>query len=255
MHIENLYNSEETIRKHKDAFTNSPHTTKKHACKAKVIFDDLREKSITEKNDHWSTLYHYEIKEDERLIVSGKEIIKKLREHLTSLQDNRCCYCRKWLYNIAYASPIEHILARKHYPQFSLEYTNFAVVCFDCNQIKSAADWECLDKDKEEYPKPEAFIKSFHPTYHRYDGHINFIRFETNQVAYTAYIGKTEQGKKLCIDLLSIVSEREVLRSKNPNIIDDLNNIQTISDEMAEDQKEAINKCVTEIYKRLYNQV
>ncbi|MBK9579815.1 MAG: hypothetical protein IPO40_22345 [Fibrobacteres bacterium] len=172
--------------------------------------------------DQWKALYDYQAENESKGNISGKDITRSLRNQLSSIQGNRCCYCRRWLYNIAQARPVEHILARAHYPQFSLEYVNLAVACYDCNQIKKDADWEGLDKYCDEYPHSKEFKKSFHPKYHSYDDHVKFVRTETNDFTLSVYTGMTVQGKKLCVDLLSKIAGMEASLANNKELANDI---------------------------------
>jgi hypothetical protein len=62
--------------------------------------------------------------------VTGPLIKNAFRRFVLDLQGNRCCYCRRWLLNIAHAKPIEHILPRHSYPQFSVNFWNFGRLLF-----------------------------------------------------------------------------------------------------------------------------
>jgi uncharacterized protein (TIGR02646 family) len=243
------------INSNKGAFFKSIHSTKKHIKKSREVYDGLCKRAYSGKEDVWPILYNLEEENEEHGPIFGKDIIKSLRHHLSANQHNRCCYCRRWLYNIAHARPIEHILARVHYPQFSLEYLNFAVACYDCNQIKKASNWENLDTKIGEYPLPNEFKTSFHPSYHRYDGHIKYVRTEANHFTHSVYVGITPQGKQLCINLLSRISAMEILYSKNDEFTNDLKKIQSATDEMNEDRIKEIETCISEIYRRLSSQI
>ncbi|MCK6486994.1 MAG: hypothetical protein L6R48_01415 [Planctomycetes bacterium] len=51
----------------------------------------------------------------------------------------------------------------------------------------------------------------FHPNYHNYDEHIEYVIKIDNAGCIAMYKGKTEIGKKLCIDLLSKTA-RQIMR-------------------------------------------
>lgn len=149
-------------------------------------------------------------------IITGAGIKSAFRHRLLERQDGRCCYCRRWLVNTAYAKPIEHILPRKHYPQFSMEYWNLAVACCDCNSAKTDDVWGSISQMRRRYPKPREFTDAFHPCFHRYDQHIRYVRLETNETTVTLFTGLTQQGQHLCRSLLHKSAAKETLVKNNP---------------------------------------
>ncbi|WP_306481684.1 HNH endonuclease [Limnobacter sp.] len=143
------------------------------------------------------------------------DIKSAFRKKMLTLQKGRCCYCRRWLVNTAYAKPIEHILPRKHYPQYALEFWNMAVACSNCNQEKKDDIWGGFPSTNSDYPKAHLFNSFFHPRFHKYDEHISFVRTETNSTSLVVFSGKSAQGKHLCRQLLSKVAAKENLYSNN----------------------------------------
>ena len=138
------------------------------------------------------------------------------RSYIETAQRNRCCYCRRWLCNSGYSKPIEHILPRKTYEQYSFHFWNLSVACVDCNSLKKEADWATPDKHGfKAYPLPSNFTEMFHPRFHRFDEHVRFIRVQTNDHSITLYRGITPQGQKLCEDLLTIIAGKEVIVNAN----------------------------------------
>ncbi|MFK3794309.1 HNH endonuclease [Pseudomonas piscis] len=138
------------------------------------------------------------------------------RSYIEKQQHNRCCYCRRWLSNSGYSKPIEHILPRKTYEQYSFHFWNLSVACVDCNGLKKEADWANPDKHgAKDYPLPCTFTEMFHPRFHRFDEHVRFIRVQTNDHTITLYRGITPQGKKLCDDLLTTIASKELLVNAN----------------------------------------
>ena len=143
----------------------------------------------------------------------SKDLKALLRKSLKTRQEPRCCYCKRWLLNNAHASPIEHVLPRKHYPKFALRARNLAIACNECNTLKSDADWWRFTGSAPGYPSPNA-MKFFHPRYHLYDAHIRYLRMETNRQEFVTYHGLTPQGQHLCTELLSrVVGKRSLKRS------------------------------------------
>lgn len=147
----------------------------------------------------------------------SKELKATLRKSLKSRQEPRCCYCKRWLINNAHASPIEHVLPRKVYPQFALRARNLAIACNDCNALKTDDDWGQFAEPHLLYPTP-THMSFFHPRYHPYDEHIRYLRVETNQQEFVTYHGLTPQGRHLCAELLSKVVGKQNLRRSYPQL-------------------------------------
>lgn len=148
--------------------------------------------------------------------ISGPSIKSAFRRRLLELQGGRCCYCRRWLVSTAYAKPIEHILPRQRYPQFSIEFWNLAVACSDCNGAKTDAVWGAISTARRRYPRAWEFTDAFHPRFHRYDDHVRYVRLETNGSAVVLFTGLTPQGQHLCRSLLHRIAAKETLVENNP---------------------------------------
>ncbi|RAS25888.1 HNH endonuclease [Paraburkholderia bryophila] len=195
-------------------FFKTPHGTKKLSKSAKKLW--RRERKISEKGnvDRWAALRDVKLtKSNGKSRSFGVEIQKALRDHLARLQKNRCCYCRRWLQNIAHARPVEHIFPRDTYPRFSLHYWNLAAACHDCNQHKTNHPWGSWHKQR--YPSPECITDFFHPKFHDYDAHIRYVRVETNSISVAVYLGLSPQGRQLCRDLLGFISQVDALVNNN----------------------------------------
>lgn len=148
--------------------------------------------------------------------ITGASIKAAFRRRLLELQGGRCCYCRRWLVSTAYAKPIEHVLPRHFYPQFSIEFWNLAVACSDCNGAKTDDVWGAISTTRRGYPSAQEFIDTFHPRFHRYDDHIRYVRLETNVSAVVFFTGLTRQGQHLCRSLLYRIAAKETLVENNP---------------------------------------
>lgn len=149
--------------------------------------------------------------------VRSKDLKALLRKRLKARQEPRCCYCKRWLLNNAHASPIEHVLPRRFYPQFALRVRNLAIACNDCNALKTDDDWGQFAGPHLDYPSPTV-MGFFHPRYHPYDEHIRYLRMETNRQEFVTYHGLTPQGRHLCAELLSKVVGKQNLRRSYPQL-------------------------------------
>lgn len=149
--------------------------------------------------------------------VGCKELKAELRRYLKARQEPRCCYCKRWLLNNAHASPIEHVLPRKTYPQFALRMRNLMIACVDCNGLKTNDDWGLFPGPHDAYPQPQLML-FFHPRYHSYDEHVRYVRVETNQQEFVTYHGLTPEGRHLCAELLSKVVGKQNLRRSYPQL-------------------------------------
>ncbi|MFH6838007.1 HNH endonuclease [Providencia sp. 2024EL-00732] len=147
---------------------------------------------------------------------TGVDVMSALRDHLAALQDDRCCYCRRRLGGIAYARPIEHILPKNIYGQYTFTYRNLAVACFDCNHVKSKANWSDWPQNRRGYLNEKCCNSFFHARFHDYDSHVRYLHLETNGASISIYAGLTPQGRHLCVQLLRKSSERILAESANP---------------------------------------
>lgn len=147
---------------------------------------------------------------------SGVDVISALRDHLVALQSERCCYCRRRLGGIAYARPIEHILPKNVYGHYTFTYRNLAVACFDCNHVKSKANWSNWPTNRRGYINKKSCNSFFHARFHDYDSHVRYLHLETNGASVSIYVGLTPQGRHLCVELLKKSSGRILSESANP---------------------------------------
>ncbi|WP_321901758.1 HNH endonuclease [Burkholderia cenocepacia] len=192
------------------------HKTKKHISRTQVLLRYLWTHSRRRPYaDVWPMLDGMS-DVTERGTITGAAIKSAFRRRLLELQKGRCCYCRRWLVSTAYAKPIEHILPRRHYPQFSIEFWNLAVACSDCNGAKTDDVWGTISTARRRYPRAWEFTEAFHPRFHRYDDHIRFVRLETNLSAVVVFTGLTTQGRHLCRSLLHRIAAKETLVENNP---------------------------------------
>nr|WP_315445358.1 hypothetical protein [uncultured Pseudomonas sp.] len=205
--------------------------------------------------DLWNELTRY--KKNQNSGVTGPLIRKALRDFLETEQNSLCCYCQRPLVNIAHAKPIEHILPRVEFVQYTFHFWNLALACFDCNQIKLDAVWANADKKgREQYPDPTAFTEMYHPRFHTYNDHVRFIRVQTNEHVISIYKGLTEQGRHLCLNLLKNLSAREILLNANPELKAALEviNIRAASDEgYLSQEMEAFRRALAKSTSQLIN--
>ncbi|MRW89760.1 hypothetical protein GJ699_07170 [Duganella sp. FT80W] len=212
-----MYRTAVELDAERDQFLSQPHSTKALWAEAKKAWEDEHRKATRLKKDRWPTLTDYKFpKKGGKKRPLGREIISMLRKHLAKLQGNRCCYCRRWLQNIAHARPVEHILSRKEYPQFSLHYWNMALCCRDCNQLKGKKKWGTLALTAVDYPTTVGDY--FHPRLHIYDGHVRYVRLETNDTTIAIYHGLSAPGRQLCRDHLKTISQVDALIQNNPRV-------------------------------------
>ncbi len=198
-------------------FLLAPHKEEHKHSRAITLWKYFSRASQKDKKDYWGKLYNHTYSYD-GLTLNGCDIQRALRKHLVRLQGNRCCYCRRWLPNIAYARPIEHVLPRSVFPQFSIRYENLAVACYDCNKQKTADNWSPFKPPIRKYPGPKDCTEFFHPRFHRFDSHVRYTRIETNDTALTIYLGRTVQGRHLCSTHLKHIALMEAVCTNNANL-------------------------------------
>jgi len=204
------------MRRELNLYLDVAHGTKKHVKRTKVLLQELWMQARSRPFiDVWPKL-NAMVDVSEQGTISGTSIKSAFRRRLLELQGGRCCYCRRWLVSTAYAKPIDHILPRHHYPQFSVEFWNLAVACSDCNAAKTDDVWGTISPAWRRYPSAREFTEMFHPRFHRYDDHVRYVRLETNLSAVVLFTGLTPQGQHLCSSLLHRIAAKETLVENNP---------------------------------------
>lgn len=119
---------------------------------------------------------------------------------------------------MAHAKPIEHVLPKKDYPHFSLHFWNLAVACADCNRLKGADVWGSIPLRRFAYPHPGEYPDMFHPRFHNYADHVDFVHIATNHGSISIYKGLTPQGRHLCTALLHKVAKERMLLDAAPGL-------------------------------------
>lgn len=217
------YPSDSEMREELRRYLNAAHRANKHVPLTRKLLGVLWVQSRRRPyQDFWPALETLATLAAHPAITSTA-IKRAFRDRLLVLQEGRCCYCRRWLERTPYAKPIEHILPRRNYPQYSLEYWNLAVACSDCNGIKSADVWGAIATTRRRYPRPHEFKETFHPRFHRYDEHVRYVRLETNQSSVVMFLGLTDQGRHLCRTLLHRIAAKETLVENNPALASSVN--------------------------------
>lgn len=216
--------TKDEMRAHLAEYRQCAHETTKHLNSTLEVLYSLWRTSRREKRDVWGDLstFKHPSSNDK---VNGSAIKNAFRKYLDARQRGRCCYCRQWLVNSGHAKPIEHILPKVEYPQFSLHFWNLAVACTDCNLTKLKDVWGSISKDVFLYPGNTAYPDMFHPRFHSYDEHIRYVFVETNSGGIAIYEGLTPQGKHLCQSLLNKVATKRALVENNPELQASMSNI------------------------------
>lgn len=242
------------MRRELNVYLGVAHGTKKHVPRTQVL---LRKLWIQARSrpfvDVWPTL---DAMADVTALgtITGSSIKSAFRRRLLELQGGRCCYCRRWLANTAYAKPIEHILPRHHYPQFSVEFWNLAVACSDCNGAKTDDVWGTISTGRRRYPSAREFTDTFHPRFHRYDDHVRYVRLETNVSAVVLFTGLTRQGQHLCSSLLHRIAAKETLVENNPALapaMDQIRNFEAKAEGMRLERFDAFREALDQSFMRL----
>lgn len=214
--FQGAYPTPAEMRQELEQYLRASHGTKKHVARTRILLAKLwMETRKRPGSDAWIALSELSDASIQGMNL-GASIKSAFRNRLLNLQDGRCCYCRRWLNNSAYARPIEHVLPRRHYPQFSIDFWNLAVACSDCNSLKTDSVWGEISTTRRRYPRPREFNKIFHPRFHRYEEHVKHIRVENGATAVVVFTGLTTQGKHLCHSLLHLIAAKETLIKGNP---------------------------------------
>jgi 5-methylcytosine-specific restriction endonuclease McrA len=210
------------------AFLDKCHRTKNRRANAAEILADefFFDASLRPPHDLWKDFYEKSWT-GAKGTIKGSEILSALRDHLAGLQSQRCCYCAQPLLKGGYARPIEHVLSRTDYPRFSLHFWNLAVACERCNRIKRDKYGSQFPKDVEDYPEVSEFTEQYHPRFHQYNQHIDFVTLGTNTFRYSLYVGRTDQGRNLVTSVLILAAHEEALESNDPLIAESMTKIRT----------------------------
>lgn len=156
--------------------------------------------------------------------INGRKITWNIlqsgfRDYRLAVQGGRCCYCRGELIGSRGGRPVEHVLPRSYYPQFSLCFWNLAVSCARCNGIKTNDDWFVgLDKASRRYPRAADATKFFHPVYDKYGDHVWMRRVSDGQSSVAVFVGLTDKGRHLCSSVLNRVSRVETRVAGSPGL-------------------------------------
>lgn len=208
------------------------HATKKHIPATLALVQTLWNTSRRERKDVWELLSkHNAGKEKEPITASA--IKKAFREFITVQQAERCCYCRQWLFRMAHAKPIEHVLPKITYPHYSLHFWNLAVACADCNRLKGDDVWGAFPPRRFSYPHPSEYTDMFHPRFHQYDEHVQFVHVATNRGSIALYKGLTPQGRHLCSELLHKVAAERMLLDADPALNSAVSEIENYRSQLA----------------------
>lgn len=243
----------EEMRSQFKLYRSRAHLTQKHVDRTLHAIDTMWRESRKKRSDMWDILSKHNQKKAKEPIT-GTEIKKAFRDYICSSQAERCCYCRQWLFRMAHAKPIEHILPKKHYPHYSLHFWNLAVACTDCNRLKGDALWGNFCQKRFSYPQPSECTDVFHPRFHKYDDHVRFVYIATNCGAISVYKGLTRQGRYLCAQLLHKVAAERMLLDSSPSISSAIEQIETYRATVADRPKldaflQALDSAVLQVIK------
>lgn len=150
--------------------------------------------------------------------IKGSEIMSALRDHLASLQETICCYCRQPLLKGGYSRQIEHILPRATYGRFSFHFWNVALACERCNRIKKTKGHQAIDVALASYPDHSSFPDYFHPRFHSYSTHVSHAEVGLGDCRYVVYVGHTKQGKQLVEDVLTAAALEMTREATDPDL-------------------------------------
>jgi uncharacterized protein (TIGR02646 family) len=148
--------------------------------------------------------------------IMGKHIHKAVSNFLTKL-NGRCCYCQEKIFSNA-NSNIDHVLPRKHYPQFTFTPHNLAAACITCNALKTGDDFYNENPANMNYCKLSNSWKCFHPNFHDFNDHVQMLCLQSNYIYIRTYIGKTPEGTALCSKHLIKLTSYEAKVPANPQV-------------------------------------
>lgn len=206
-------------------YRNCAHSPRKYARETVLVLTRLWKTARRNNTDVWGLVTKYAHATDNEKF-NGSTIKTAFRSFLVKKQGGRCCYCRCWLLAASGARHIEHVLPRKFYPGFSLDFLNLSVACVDCNLAKTKDVWGTISVDAKAYPDAQHFPDMYHPRFHRYDDHVRYVVFESNLGGIALYRGITPQGQHLCLHLLDKIASKRALLNNNLDLKESINEIE-----------------------------
>jgi len=170
------------------------------------------------------------------------DIKEKLREHLRTQQDNKCCYCKRELGFDIKEVDIEHIIPKSRLESFTFHHKNLALSCPGCNTKKSTS-CVLIKQSITNYPSSGSNFKIIHAHYDEYNAHIAIL----DDCIYTAKSKKGSETITICeLFRLSNVEENakkfKTMRSPVAKFVEDLRTAKTESPELFEELKRIINE-------------
>lgn len=103
-------------------------------------------------------------------------IKKRLKKKLIEEQENKCCYCKKFLSSDKNEIDIEHVVSKAKHVAYSFYPKNLALSCKSCNTTKGEKVSVNKGISLKSYPLNKTSYKIPHPHFHDYFKEIEIVK-------------------------------------------------------------------------------
>ncbi len=116
----------------------------------------------------------------------------KIRRLHREIQNDKCCYCRKWFADDhPLAVDIEHVLPKARYKSLAVSPINLSVACKRCNMLIKRDNVDfiigALDFESEEDVSNSARYAIIHPNIDAYIEHIGITSVSVDDNTFSRY--------------------------------------------------------------------
>lgn len=99
----------------------------------------------------------------------------RLKKKLIKEQENKCCYCKRFLSSDKNEIDIEHIVSKAKYVAYSFLPKNLALSCKSCNTKKGQKVVVNVGVRLNIYPLNKTDYKIVHPHFHEYYSEVDIL--------------------------------------------------------------------------------
>ncbi len=147
---------------------------------------------------------------------------ENLKEHMRSVQNNKCCYCKKELFHDIGEVDIDHILSKSKFPKFTFYPLNLALSCRSCNTKKGSKN-VLVKSHIREYPVHGNAYSIVHPNIDDFNEHLAI----NEGYVFEALTSKGSHTITVC----ELFRLKEVMKRNNANKMRELEQVQKNFDE------------------------
>jgi uncharacterized protein (TIGR02646 family) len=127
-----------------------------------------------------------------------KDLKGRIKDHHLSVQEDRCCYCKRNLHNeFRLVIDIEHILPKSIYPEFMFAMMNLSAACKRCNMCIKRTNTDFLVDPVlvRHQPGNTNLYYIIHPNLDSYFEHLCRCEYAINQNTLVKYVVQGNSSK------------------------------------------------------------